>query len=358
MAELMGMTAPELKELAERLGESAYRGTQIAKWLYKQGVTDLDGMTDLPKAFREKLKAEGYRAGGLQVARVQVATDGTRKFLFDSSGCGMIESVLMPTDYGLSVCVSTQIGCAVKCAFCATGLSGFQRNLSAGEIVEQVVQMQRECGDRVTNVVFMGMGEPLHNYDATLKAVNLLNHEVGIGMRHLTVSTSGVVPGIEKLAEENLQLTLAFSLHAPNDKLRDYLVPLNRRYNLAALKQALRDYHDKTHRRITLEYVMLGGVNDTPDLAREMAEWMRGLHVHVNLIPYNATDADFKPSRPQDIKTFAKILEDAGFPTTVRVERGADIAAACGQLRRQAEIPDETPAMEAAPAAHEAGTGA
>ncbi|MNX19298.1 putative dual-specificity RNA methyltransferase RlmN [compost metagenome] len=347
MAELMGMTAPELKELAERLGESAYRGTQIAKWLYKQGVTDLDGMTDLPKAFREKLKAEGYRAGGLQVARVQVATDGTRKFLFDSSGCGMIESVLMPTDYGLSVCVSTQIGCAVKCAFCATGLSGFQRNLSAGEIVEQVVQMQRECGDRVTNVVFMGMGEPLHNYDATLKAVNLLNHEVGIGMRHLTVSTSGVVPGIEKLAEENLQLTLAFSLHAPNDKLRDYLVPLNRRYNLAALKQALRDYHDKTHRRITLEYVMLGGVNDTPDLAREMAEWMRGLHVHVNLIPYNATDADFKPSRPQDIKTFAKILEDAGFPTTVRVERGADIAAACGQLRRQAEIPDETPAMEA-----------
>jgi len=347
MAELMGMTAPELKELAERLGESAYRGTQIAKWLYKQGVTDLDGMTDLPKAFREKLKAEGFRAGGLQVARVQVATDGTRKFLFDSSGCGMIESVLMPTDYGLSVCVSTQIGCAVKCAFCATGLSGFQRNLSAGEIVEQVVQMQRECGDRVTNVVFMGMGEPLHNYDATLKAVNLLNHEVGIGMRHLTVSTSGVVPGIEKLAEENLQLTLAFSLHAPNDKLRDYLVPLNRRYNLNALKQALRDYHEKTHRRITLEYVMLGGVNDTPDLAREMAEWMRGLHVHVNLIPYNATDADFKPSRPQDIKTFAKILEDAGFPTTVRVERGADIAAACGQLRRQAEVPGETPAVEA-----------
>lgn len=339
MAELMGMTAQELKELAERLGESAYRGNQIAKWLYKQGVIDLDAMTDLPKAFREKLKSEGYRGGALQIARVQVASDGTRKFLFDSSGCGMIESVLMPTDYGLSVCVSTQIGCAVKCAFCATGLSGFQRNLTAGEIVEQVVLMQKEAGQRVTNVVFMGMGEPLHNYDATLKALHLLNSEVGIGMRHLTVSTSGVVPGIGKLADENLQLTLAFSLHAPNDTLRDYLVPLNRRYNLEAVKEALRSYHDKTKRRITIEYVMLGGVNDTPDLAREMAEWMRGLHVHVNLIPYNATDADFKPSRPQDIKAFAKILEDAGFPVTVRVERGADIAAACGQLRRQAELP-------------------
>jgi 23S rRNA (adenine2503-C2)-methyltransferase len=341
MAELMGMTAAELKELAERLGESAYRGSQMAKWLYKQGVTDLDAMTDLPKAFREKLKAEGHRGGSLRVTRVQIASDGTRKFLFDSSGSGMIESVLMPSDYGLSVCVSTQIGCAVKCAFCATGLSGFQRNLSAGEIVEQVALMQKECGERVTNVVFMGMGEPLHNYEATLKAVHLLNNEMGIGMRHLTVSTSGVVPGIAQLASENLQLTLAFSLHAPNDRLRDYLVPLNRRYNLASLKEALRDYHDRTHRRITVEYVMLGGVNDTPDLAREMAEWLRGLHVHVNLIPYNATDADFRPSRPQDIKAFAKILEEAGFPVTVRVERGADIAAACGQLRRQAELPAE-----------------
>ena len=344
----MGLTAPELKELAERLGEPAYRGTQVAKWLYKQGVTDLDAMTDLPKAFREKLKAEGYRGGSLQVAKVQVASDGTRKFLFDSSGCGMIESVLMPSEYGLSVCVSTQIGCAVKCAFCATGLSGFQRNLSAGEIVEQVVLMQQECGDRVTNVVFMGMGEPLHNYDATLKAVQLLNNEVGIGMRHISVSTSGVVPGIDRLSEENLQLTLAFSLHAPNDKLRDYLVPLNRRYNLAALKKALRNYHDRTKRRITVEYVMLGGVNDSPDLARETVEWLRGLHVHVNLIPYNATDADFKPSRPQTIAAFRDILDAAGFPVTVRVERGADIAAACGQLRRQAEPPEAgSPPQEA-----------
>lgn len=340
MTELIGLDSQELKQLAERLGEKPYRGGQLARWLYKQSVTELDSMTDLSKGFRDRLSSEA-RPGMLSIARVQVASDGTRKYLFDSGGCGMIESVLMPSADRVSACVSTQVGCAVACAFCATGLSGFQRNLSAGEIVEQVVRMQQESEQRISHVVFMGMGEPLFNYEATLKAVRLLNQEVGIGMRHLTISTSGVIPGIRRLADEKLQLTLALSLHAGSDSLRDWLVPLNRRFPLAELKDAAKDYIDRTGRRLTIEYVMLDGVNDSSEHARQTAEWMRGLMAHVNLIPYNATDAEFGPSSPERIRAFRAVLEEAGFPVTVRVERGADIDAACGQLRRRAELPPQ-----------------
>lgn len=339
MAELAGLTTLELKQLAVEYGESAFRGKQLATWLYQKSQADLAGMTDLPQAFRTKLLAAGYTGGHLEVARVQVASDGTQKFLFDTRGCGMIESVCMPSEDRTSVCVSTQIGCAVGCVFCETGLSGFQRNLSPGEIVEQVLAIQARTGMRVSHVVFMGMGEPLFNYDHTLKALKLLNEEVGIGMRHLTVSTSGVVPGIRRMADEDLQLTLALSLHAPNDALRDYLVPLNRRYPLEVLRAAVLDYTERTKRRLTIEYVMLDGVNDSPELARQTAEWLRGIHAHVNLIPFNATDAAFGPSKPQAIRAFRDVLEQAGFPVTMRVERGADIAAACGQLRRQAMQP-------------------
>lgn len=336
MPELVGMTTAELKALVEARGDKPFRGKQLAGWLYQKSQLDLAAMSDLPKALRASLSEAGYAGGSLEPVRVQVATDGTQKFLFDTHGCGLVESVFMPSADRKSVCVSTQIGCAVGCAFCETGLSGFQRNLSAGEIVEQVLQIQHQTGERVSHVVFMGMGEPLFNYDQTLKAVQLLNEEVGIGMRHLTLSTSGVVPGIKRMADENLQLTLALSLHAPNDALRDFLVPLNRRYPLAVLREAVLDYTERTKRRLTIEYVMLDGVNDTPELARQTALWLRGLHSHVNLIPFNATDAEFGPSKPEAIQAFRRILEDAGFPVTVRVERGADIAAACGQLRRRA----------------------
>lgn len=339
MPELIGKDTTELKTLAESCGDKPFRGKQLATWLYAKNQLDIDAMSDLPKAFRASLVAAGYTAGSLEAVRVQVATDGTRKFLFDTHGCGLVESVFMPTEDRKSVCVSTQIGCAVGCAFCETGLSGFQRNLSAGEIVEQVLQIQHETGERVSHVVFMGMGEPLLNYDHTLKAVKLLNDEVGIGMRHLTISTSGVVPGIERMAAEDLQLTLALSLHAPNDTLRDFLVPLNRRYPLDVLRAAVLDYTERTKRRLTIEYVMLDGVNDTPALARQTALWLKGIHSHVNLIPFNATDAEFGPSKPEAIQAFRRILEDAGFPVTVRAERGADISAACGQLRRRAMQP-------------------
>ena len=336
MPELVGLTTDELKTLAESHGEKPFRGKQLATWLYQKSEPSLAAMTDLPKAFRAKLEAEGYQGGAMTIHRVQASSDGTRKYLFGTEASGMVESVLMPSDDRVSVCVSTQIGCAVACVFCETGLSGFQRHLTAGEIVEQVQQIQHESGMRVSHVVFMGMGEPLFNYEHTIKAVKLLNEEVGIGMRHLTVSTSGVVPGIQRLADEDLQLTLALSLHAPNDALLDYLVPLNRRYPLAVLREAVKDYTERTGRRLTIEYVMLQGVNDTVDLARQTADWLRGIHAHVNLIPFNATDAAFGPSTPEAIQAFRGVLETAGFPVTVRVERGADIAAACGQLRRQA----------------------
>ncbi|HEY9899587.1 MAG TPA: 23S rRNA (adenine(2503)-C(2))-methyltransferase RlmN [Pantanalinema sp.] len=336
MAELAGLTTQELKTLAESFGEKPFRGKQIATWLYQKSQTDLAAMSDLPAAFRAKLAEAGHGTGALEVTRVQEATDGTQKFLFDTHGCGMIESVFMPSDGRTSVCISTQIGCAVACAFCETGLSGFQRHLSPAEMVAQVLEIQRRTGERVSHVVFMGMGEPLFNYANTLKALRLLNEEVGIGMRHLTVSTSGVVPGIKQLADEDLQLTLALSLHAPNDALRDFLVPLNRKYPLSVLREAVQDYTERTGRRLTIEYVMLDGVNDTPELARQTADWLRGIHCHVNLIPFNATDAQFRPSSPAAIQAFRSVLEAAGFPVTVRVERGADISAACGQLRRQA----------------------
>lgn len=336
MTDLLGLDTEQLRELAEAQGERPFRGQQLATWLYRKHVTDLEAMSDLPRAWRDQLIAAGHQGGSLRQARVQASSDGTCKYLFATRLGGMIESVLMPSDDRVSVCVSTQIGCAVGCAFCETGISGFQRDLSAGEIVEQVGAIAAHSGRRISHVVFMGMGEPLLNLEATLKAIRLLNREGGIAMRQLTVSTSGVIPGIHQLAEAKLQLTLAISLHAPNDALRDRLVPLNRRYPLAELHRAAADYVARTGRRLTVEYVMLRDVNDSVELARQTASWLKGLHAHVNLIPFNATDAAFGPSRPDAVARFRAILEEAGFPVTVRVERGADIAAACGQLRRQA----------------------
>lgn len=394
MKNLFGLETAELEALASAVGEPEYRGRQLARWLFKRNEVDLAAMSDLPRGFREKLAAHGGAScGALRILSQQIAVDGTRKYLFGSTHGGTLEAVLMPywdsdptDDYSRAVgdivedlgrlgdpeasvdasegantlagiragtragtlaespprrvtaCISTQVGCAVGCVFCATGLSGFQKNVTSGEMVEQVARIQRETGFRVSNVVFMGMGEPFLNYEETLKAVRLLNREVGIGMRHLTISTSGVIPGIDRLAAEKLQLTLAVSLHAPNDELRDYLVPINKRYPLADLKSAMKRYLAETGRRLTIEYVMLRDVNDEPDLAREMAHYLRDVPlVHVNLIPYNATDAQFKASTPEAIGRFRAILRDKGINATVRVERGAEIEGACGQLRRRLE---------------------
>lgn len=343
MINVFGLSTAELKDMAQACGQPAYRGGQVAKWVFKQGELDPDRMSDLPKAFRDQLGQDGRRLGVLTEIVAKASPDGTRKYLFASEHGGTLEAVLMPywpspdseAPERVTACISTQVGCAVGCVFCATGFSGFQKNVSAGEMVEQVVRMQRGSGMRISNVVFMGMGEPFLNYDQTLKAVHLLNKEVGIGMRHLTISTSGIVPGIDALAKERLQLTLAVSLHAPTDRLRDYLVPINERYPLADLKAAMRRYVEATSRRVTLEYVMLSGINDDPALARDLARYLEGLNAHVNLIPYNATDAEFEASRPGAMAAFRDILERAGRAVTVRVERGADIDAACGQLRRR-----------------------
>lgn len=333
---LVGLDPTQLEELAVRLGEPAYRGTQLARWIYARGAADLGAMTDLPKTFRDRVVAE-HPVGALSRLHLREDADGTRKFVFTTATGGTVESVLMPYDRRLTACVSVQVGCAVACAFCATGQSGFQRHLTAGEIVEQVLQMQREAGERVTNVVFMGMGEPMLNYEPVMAAVRLLNEEVGIAMRHLTLSTSGVVPGMDRLAEARLQLTLAVSIHAPTDALRDWLVPINKTYPLAVLHDAMQRYATATGRRLTVEYVMLEGVNDAEQQARELACYLRGVHCQVNLIPYHATDAAFRCSPMARMKAFRKVLQEAGFPTTIRQDKGVEIVAACGQLRRTLE---------------------
>ena len=350
MINLLGLGPSELEEVSRACGQPAYRGGQLARWLFGRGELDLGKMTDLPRAFREHLEASGYVPGELRLVAERQTPDGTRKVLLASPRGGTLEAVLMPhwpdleaarsdpqggRPERVTACISTQIGCAVGCAFCATGFSGFQRNVAAGEMVEQVIRMQGEAGYRISNVVFMGMGEPLLNYNDTLKAVRILNEEVGIGMRHLTISTSGVIPGIDRLAAERLQLTLAVSLHAPDDTLRDALVPINRRYPLADLKAAMKRYVAQTSRRVTIEYVLLSGVNDSPAQARELSRYLEGLNAHVNLIPYNATDALFEPSRPAEVEAFREVIERSGRAVSVRVERGRPIDAACGQLRRR-----------------------
>lgn len=331
---LVGMTKDELKALAAELGEGEYRGNQIAKWIYEKGARSLEAMTDLPKAFRAKLEAD-YQVTALEETASRTAPDGTTKFLFRGADGKEIESVWLPYPDRVTVCISSQVGCAMACSFCATGQLGFERNLTTGEIVDQVLAMQAKMNRRVSNIVYMGMGEPLLNYDNVLKSVRLLNKVVGIGMRHITISTVGVVPKIKQLAEENLQLTLALSLHAPNDALRDQLVPVNTKFTLAELHEAVNAYEKTTGRRVTLEYILLHGVNDRPEHAKQLIAWSRGLHVHINLIPYHPTGVDFQRTPDAEARQFARTLEDAGFPTAIRAERGLEIEAACGQLKRQ-----------------------
>lgn len=336
MIELVGLNQTELRELAVSCGQPAYRGDQLAKWLYQKQALTLDSLTDLPKAFRAELGQREASLKLLEQALVQVDRDGTSKYLFELQQGGSVESVLLPFSDRLSACISTQVGCPIGCAFCATGQSGFARNLSAGEIVDQIRLMQRE-GGRISHVVLMGMGEPLLNYEATVKAIAILNKEMGIGMRQISLSTCGVVPRMYDLAKEKLALTLAVSLHAPEDALRDRLVPINKTYPLAELKEAMRHYATETGRRITIEYVMLKGVNDSPAMAQSLSRYLHGVHCQINLIPYHPTDGEFQGTVPREMREFADKLNQDGFPTTIRADRGLDIQAACGQLRREAE---------------------
>ncbi len=354
---LIGHTTEEIRALvAEAAGLPAYRGSQVAEWLYRRPMpeegggfaADFAAMTDLPRSARGAL-TEHFAGPPLALTQKQEdPRDGTVKALAKlTKGGHPIECVLLPDEKRVSVCLSTQAGCPMACAFCATGTQGLTRNLSAGEIVSQYLLLQSLSARRISHIVLMGMGEPLLNYDAVLKAIKILNAECGIAMRHITLSTVGIVPNIEKLAAENLQLTLAVSLHAPNDVLRTRLVPVNKTYPLDRLMTACRGYAEHTGRRLTFEYVLLRNVNDEPEHARELARLIKGMGAAVNVIPYNPTSVAEPFGRPESSRIFAfrKILEDAGITVTQRKERGKQIAAACGQLvteatrRRPAERP-------------------
>jgi 23S rRNA (adenine2503-C2)-methyltransferase len=342
METVVGRTAGEWEELAAARGVPAFRGRQIAGAAYKRFARDWDALTELPKSLRETL-AGTMSFAPCVVRSEQAAPDGTVKYLLDLPDGEVVESVFLPYPGRTSVCISSQVGCPMACSFCATGTEGLARNLTAGEIVDQVLLMQSKHPDqRISHVVLMGMGEPLLNLPAVLKAIQILNAEVGIAMRHITVSTVGVVPNILKLADADPQWTLAVSLHAPNDALRSELVPLNEKYPVAALMDACRTYVEKTRRRITFEYVLMSGVNDTEKEAHELGELLRKQPLcAVNTIPYNSTDvaARYRRPTPEASRRFREIVASYGVTITQRQERGHRIAAACGQLKRSALKP-------------------
>jgi 23S rRNA (adenine2503-C2)-methyltransferase len=337
---LYSLTQDALKEWLVREGEKPYRSQQIFDWLYVKRVRTFDEMSNLPKTLREKLR-EQFRLDALGEIARQVSRDGTVKFLFRLHDGHAIETVIMRHNYGNSVCVTTQVGCRIGCTFCASTLGGLQRNLEAGEIVAQVVAAQRaldEEGQRASHVVVMGIGEPFENFESLLTFLTIINDNRGlnIGQRHITVSTSGIVPRIYEFAERGGQVNLAVSLHAPTSELRSRLMPINRGFPLPKLLEACRYYTEKTNRRITFEYALFGGVNDQPEHAEQLADLVGDLLCHINLIPVNyVPERDFVRTSREDIFRFKRILEERGLNVTIRREHGSDIAAACGQLRAQ-----------------------
>lgn len=340
---IYSLTLDELKQWLDENGEKPFRATQIYEWLYNKRVKTFDEMTNLSKQLRDKLK-ENFAFTTLSTIVKQESKDGTIKFLFQLQDNYSIETVLMRHDYGNSVCVTTQVGCRIGCTFCASTLGGLKRHLLAGEIVEQVVKVQQtldEVGERVSHVVIMGIGEPFDNYDAMMKFLKVINHEKGlnIGARHITVSTSGIIPKIYQFADEQLQINFALSLHAPNQELRERLMPIARAYKLDKLMEAIRYYTNKTGRRVTFEYGLFGGVNDSIEQAEELAQLIKGIKSHVNLIPVNyVPERDYVRTPRNQIFAFEKALKKNGINVTIRREHGSDIDAACGQLRAKERV--------------------
>lgn len=332
---LSGLNLSELESLMQTLGATKFRAKQIHNWIYTKSVSTIDEMTNLSKDFREDLKKIAT-VTDTKIKVKQVSKDGTIKYLVEYPDGDCVETVLMRFDNraNLTACVSCQVGCAVNCSFCATGKGGFKRNLTYQEIIEQVLTIQRDTGLKVTNIVFMGQGEPMLNIDNVLKALEIFNNEFQIGARRITISTSGIIPGIKKLANLELQSTLAISLHAPNHKLRQEIMPIENKFPLTELKESLLEYVEKTGRRITIEYILIHGFNDSPQVAKELAYFLKDIKCNVNLIPYNSViENDYKKPTSTDIMKFKYLLEHSGKKVTVRLERGADIDAACGQLR-------------------------
>lgn len=332
---LSGLNLSEIEDLTSALGASKFRARQIHNWIYLKSVKEIDEMTDLSKKFRDQLK-EIAVVSDVKIKIKQESSDGTIKYLLEFPDGECVETVLMRFDNraNLTACVSSQVGCAVNCSFCATGKRGFIRNLSYKEIIEQVLMIQRDTGLKVTNVVFMGQGEPLLNLDNVLKAMKIFNEDFQIGARRLTVSTSGIIPQINKLAQLDMQSTLALSLHAPNHEIRRKLMKIEDKYPMDKLHSALQNYVDKTGRRVTIEYLLIKDLNDTAQAAQELAAYLKDIKCNINLIPYNPTEKnDYQRPSNNSIMKFKYLLEHSGKKVTVRLERGADIDAACGQLR-------------------------
>jgi len=336
----------QLEEWLTENGEKPFRATQIFDWLYNKRVKTFEEMSNLSKGLRDKLTAN-FALTTLSTIIKQESKDGTIKFLFQLQDGYSIETVLMRHEYGNSVCVTTQVGCRIGCTFCASTLGGLKRHLLAGEIVEQVVKVQQtldEVGERVSHIVIMGIGEPFDNYDAMMNFLKVINHEKGlnIGARHITVSTSGIVPKIYQFADEQLQINFAVSLHAPNQEARQKLMPIARAYKLDELMEAVRYYTKKTGRRVSFEYGLMSGENDSVEIAEELSALIKGIKRHVNLIPVNyVPERDYVRTSRSQIFAFEKTLKKNGINVTIRREQGSDIAAACGQLRAQ-ERSEET----------------
>ena len=347
---ISSLTLAELTAELKALGQPGFRAKQIFHWVHQKLVTEFSAMTDQPKTLLAKLEEQFYIAAP-KIERRQEAKDGTVKYLLRMADGNCIETVVMRYHYGNTVCVSTQVGCRMGCRFCASTQAGRVRNLEAGEICSEIYTAQKDIGERISHIVLMGIGEPLDNYDNVRRFLELVNSPEGlnIGMRHISLSTCGLVDQIDRLAEEDLQLTLSVSLHAPVDEVRSSIMPVNRRWPVQELLDACRRYFEKTGRRISFEYAMIRDVNDTPEMAKQLIRRLRGIAAHVNLIPLNdVAESPLKPSLPETVLRFQKTLEASGIPATVRRTLGSDINASCGQLRRnyEAEKPKEGSGMD------------
>jgi 23S rRNA (adenine2503-C2)-methyltransferase len=347
---LLGMTSGEVEALIQEMGVAGFRAKQVMEWTFARRVADIEEMTNLPKALRERLK-QRLVTRTMTIATVSGSVDTTRKFLLKLHDGRYVETVLIPANPALyggksdrrTLCVSSQVGCAYDCKFCASGLAGFTRNLTAAEIVEQIVQVEAYTGERVDNLVFMGMGEPLANFSNLVRAIEILNADwgIGIGARHMTVSTSGLAPQIHKLADFPLQIRLAISLHGASDLVRDQIMPVNRKYPLAELFEALEAWNAKRKQFLTFEFILIEDVNDSLEQARLLAKRARSVNAKVNLIPYNTVEGlPWKRPSEQRQEAFLALLIAGGVMATLRREKGHDIAAACGQLRLKQETSD------------------
>lgn len=340
MQDIKSLSINELEQVLADFGEPKYRAKQIFQWIHKKYVNSFDEMLNLSKDLRQKLKENYYISCSAIEKKLISCYDSTVKYLFSLNDGEYVEAVLMSYHHGYSACISTQAGCKMGCTFCATGQGGFRRNLTAGEMLSQLQTMEKDRGVRISNVVLMGMGEPLDNFDNVVRFLRLVSSADGmnIGMRHLALSSCGLADKIRQLAELKLQITLSISLHAPNDEIRNRTMPVNKRFPIDELLSACREYIEKTGRRITFEYAMIDGVNDSLDCARELASRLRGMLCHINLIPVNEVDkTGYKKSGKKSLNAFCAYLNNHGITATIRRTLGSDINASCGQLRGKAK---------------------